>query len=164
MVLPWYEFELFVPVELAPPQAASATASAIAIPRATVLIELSPSFPIRESAHSLAGIEVGELALALARRLDPGRRRRPAGHRPGQPAPRNSAAIPEKPRGCLGDGPPDLLRACRLHRPGRTGICCSLAAIPDRSGKRPAARPASEHLPGNLLAAAGADPALLLPG
>src|SRR3989442_161355 len=34
-------------------------ASAIAIPGATVLIDLSPSFPVRESAHSLAGIEVG---------------------------------------------------------------------------------------------------------
>jgi len=59
IVLPWYEFELVVPVVPAPPQAANATASATAIPRATVLIELSPSFPVRESAHSLAGIGVG---------------------------------------------------------------------------------------------------------
>jgi hypothetical protein len=50
---------VLVPAELVPPQAASASAKAIAMPRATFLIELSPSFPVRESAHSLAGIEVG---------------------------------------------------------------------------------------------------------
>src|ERR1700736_2091987 len=45
IVLPWYEFEVVVPVELAPPQAASASAKAIAIPRATFLIELLPPSP-----------------------------------------------------------------------------------------------------------------------
>jgi hypothetical protein len=42
IVFPWYEFEVVVPVVLVPPQPASTTPNAIAIPRVTVLIEFLP--------------------------------------------------------------------------------------------------------------------------
>src|ERR1700730_663539 len=47
MVFPWYEFDVFVPVEALPPQAASNSANANATPRATLLMLPSVLFPLR---------------------------------------------------------------------------------------------------------------------
>src|ERR1700674_4666051 len=55
MVFPWYEVAVPPPVVLVPPQAASASANAIVIPRAALLIKLSLLSLPKEPAHSLAG-------------------------------------------------------------------------------------------------------------
>src|SRR3984893_2599135 len=55
MVFPWYEVAVPPPVVLVPPQAASASANAIVIPRAALLINLSLLSLPKESAHSLSG-------------------------------------------------------------------------------------------------------------
>src|SRR5260370_35039824 len=54
IVFPWYEV-VPPPVDVVPPQAASASANAIVIPRAALLINLSLLSLPKESAHSLAG-------------------------------------------------------------------------------------------------------------
>src|ERR1700693_4009687 len=77
IVFPWYEVAVLPPVDVVPPQAASASANAIVIPRAALLINLSLLSLPRESALSLAGRRRISRRALLRPRLGPLRRSRP---------------------------------------------------------------------------------------
>src|ERR1700682_3016319 len=127
MVLPWYEVVELPPVDPVPPQAANASANAIVIPRAALLINLSLLSLPEESAPSLAG------SRRVARRALLGARPRPLG-RPGL-LEAGAAEFQGGQRSTLGEHPAPAVGANELllgH--------CPLSSHPELAQQPPAGR------------------------